>query len=664
MTEFFAGCGKSIMPVFISFLCLASFGQFWPTNEDIYYEAEEYLFSEEYNEALPLYQTLLEKGYDNANIKYKIGRCYLHIQGQKLNALPYLKESAEKASKKHYTNVLEGTAAPISSIYYLGIAYRLNNKFDKAIETFNAIKDSLDADDLENREIVDMHIKRCLNAVKLINNPIDINREKLDVVINSHFSNFNPLVTANESVIFYMDRLKFYDAVMQSVKTDGLWMKPVNLTPKIKSDGDYQVVGISGSGDMLLLYTFDPVTSGDIYQAIFEKDKWSRITKLNDYINTKFNETHASLSNDGKVLYFTSNRKGGYGGLDIYKSELDETGNWGPATNLGPVINSPFDEESPFITNNGKKLFFSSQGHFNMGGYDIFFSELSETGEWLYPMNIGYPLNTTDDDVFFYPVNDGNKGYHSKFNIEEPKDQDIYKYEILSIANPPKYKISGTVQKPDSFEYEMNKISVAFINSVNNDTLITKYCDNQGKYEHRVPAGEYELAFNAMNYQFDSRRINIPLNFPEEDLIFNTEVKAWFITKKDTFFIDDIFFEFDSYALNKPALDFLNKLIEYMQTHKKFSVRINGFTDSIGNSEYNQILSEKRAKSVGLHLENNNVEATRYTTKGFGETRHKAINSNPEGRQINRRVEIEIENHDENLIFIHSFSVPEHLSIN
>jgi outer membrane protein OmpA-like peptidoglycan-associated protein len=663
MIGLFAGYKKSITPVFIIFLCFSSFGQFWPTNEDIYEEAEEYLFSEEYGEALPLYQLLLEKGYDNANIKYKIGRCYLYIQGQKLNALPYLRESAAKASRQHYNNILEGTSSPISSIYYLGIAYRLSNKFDEAIEAFNAVKDSLDKDDLENREIIDMHIKRCLNAVELINNPVNIKKEKLDNIINTHFSNFNPLVADNESVIFYMDKLKFYDAVMQSVKTGGSWMKPVNLTPKIKSDGDYRVVGVSGNGEILLLCASDPVTSGDIYQSIFENGKWSRITKLNNHVNTIFNETHASLSANGKILYFTSNRKGSYGGLDIYKSELDETGNWGPATNLGPVINSPFDEESPFVTDDGKKLFFSSQGHYNMGGYDIFISELSETGEWSYPVNIGYPLNTTDDDVFFYPVSDGNKGYHSEFKGEEPNDQDIYKYEILSIANPPKYKISGTVEKPDNFDYEMNKISVTFINSENDDTLITKYCNKEGRYEHIVPAGEYELAFKAMDYQFDSKRINIPLNFPEEDLILNTEVKARYITKKDTFLVDDIFFDFDSHALNKAAFDFLDRLIEYMQKHRKFTIRINGFTDSIGSSQYNQVLSEKRAKSVGIYLENNSVEAERFTTEGFGEIRHKAINSNPEGRQINRRVEIEIDNTDENLIFIHSFSVPDNLAV-
>lgn len=676
MIELFARYKKSILSILFSFSCFLLAGQFWPSNEDIYNEAEEYLFSEEYNEALPLYELLLEKGFNTANIKYKIGKCYLNLQGQKSKALPYLKEAVEKASKKDYNNELEETSAPISSIYFLAIAYRLCNNLDKAIETFNIIKDSLETDDLENREIVDMQIRRCSNARELIKEPINLKKEKLDNIINSDFSNFNPVVIADESAIFYMDKLKFYNAIMQSVKTEGAWMKPVNLTPKMKSDGDFNVVGISGNGEKLLLYAFNPLTSGDIYESRLNDGKWSRIRRLNDHINTIFNETHASLSADSKVMYFTSNRRGSHGGLDIYKSELDENGEWGPAINLGPVINTGFDEESPFVTENGKRLYFSSQGHYNMGGYDLFYSELAEKGEWNYPVNIGYPLNTTDDDIFYYPLSDGNKGYHSKFKNRDLNDQDIYKYEILSIANPIKYKISGEVLSPDDIEYDMSEVSVIFIDLESNDTLITKYCSKEGKYEHKVTAGKYELTFNSMGKEFDNQKINIPFNFPEEEFIINTKLEVELIAKKDTFkkevepvakkdtfYIDDIFFAFDSYTLNKEALEFLDRLTELMKNNQKLLIQINGFTDSIGTSQYNKILSVNRAKSVGKYLENNSLESGRYAIEGFGETKHKAINSTPEGRQINRRAEIEILNPDENLILIHSFIVPAHLVI-
>jgi outer membrane protein OmpA-like peptidoglycan-associated protein len=663
MIKLFACNKKSILPLLLSLSCLFLSGQFRPSYEDIYNEAEEYLFSDEYREALPLYEMLLEKGYNTSNIKYKIGKCYLNIQGEKLKALPYLKEAAEKASKKNYKNELEETNAPLSSVYFLAVAYRLHNKLDKAIETFNIVKDSLDADDLENREIIDMQIKRCLNAKELISKPVSIKEEKLDEIINTHFSNYNPLITADESVIFYMDKLKFYDAVMQSVKSGGSWMKPENLTPKIKSDGEFNIVGISKNGDKMLLYAFNPLTSGDIFESTFSNGKWSKITRLNDHINTVFNETHASLSSEGEILFFTSNRNGGYGGLDIYKSVLDNNGEWSSPTNLGPVINTVFDEESPFVTKDGKRLYFSSQGHYNMGGYDLFYSELSETGEWSYPVNVGYPINTTDDDIFYFPVENGNKGYRSKFTYGELNDQDIYKYEILSVANPVKYKISGEVQSPDSIGFEMGKVSVTFIDSENNDTLITKFCTSEGKYEHKIPAGKYELTFKSMGKQFDSQRINIPLNFPEEELIINTKLEIKLIATKDTFIIDDIFFAFDSYELNKEALEFLGRLIQFLKAHPELLIQINGYTDSIGSSEYNQILSVNRAKSVGNYLEENSLETDRYTIQGFGETRHKASNSTPEGRQINRRAEIQIINPYENLIIIHSFIVPENLAV-
>jgi outer membrane protein OmpA-like peptidoglycan-associated protein len=663
MINLFPCYKKSILAIIISFSSFFLSGQFWPSDEDIYNEAEEYIFSEEYNEALPLYEKLFEKGYNTPNIKYKIGKCYLNIQGQKLKALPYLKEAVEKVSKKHYKNVLNEPNAPLSSIYFLAVAYRLHNNLDEAIETFNIIKDSLDTDDLENREIIDMQIKRCLNGRELINKPINVKEEKLDDIINSDFSNFNPLVTSDGSVIFYMDSRKFYNAVMQSVKSGGQWMKPVNLTPKIKSDGEFKIVGISKNGDRLLLSAFNPLTSGDIFQSTLNNGKWSRITRLNDNINTIFNETHASLSADGKIMYFTSNRNGSYGGLDIYKSVLDENGDWGSALNLGPVINTVFDEESPFVTENGKRLYFSSQGHYNMGGYDLFYSELTETGEWNYPVNIGYPVSTTDDDLFFYPSKNGDIGYHSKFTYGEIINQDIYKYKILSIANPVKYKISGKVEAPDSIEYEMNRLSVTFIDSENNDTLITKSCTSEGTYEHKIPAGKYELTFNSMGEKFDSKKVNIPINFPEEEFIFNTKLELKIITKKDTFIIDNIFFAFDSYALNNDALEFLDRLVILLKTYPDLLIRISGFTDSIGPDHYNQLLSVNRAKSAGKYLEENNIESERYEIKGYGEKRHKAINSTPEGRQINRRVEIQIINPDENLILIDSFIVPEHLAV-
>jgi outer membrane protein OmpA-like peptidoglycan-associated protein len=664
---------KSLISLLLFLIYFSLWGQLWPSDQDMYAEAEDYLIEEEYKEALPIYLKLIEKGYNTANIKYKIGECYLYIPGQKQKALSYLKEASEKASEKYTGTELNEENAPETALFLLAIAYRLHNKFDKAIEAFNVMKDLIPQDDLENRKIIDMHISRCKNAVELTSAPINIKKTKLSNIINSKFSNYSPLLTADESVIIYMEKRKFYDAVMRSVVDKGYWTNPQNLTPKIKSDGEYYAVGISTDGNHLLLYAFDPETNGDIYQSDYINRKWSRITKLNDNINTEYNETHASFSNSGNVLIFTSNRKGGYGGLDIYKSKKDENGDWGPAENLGPVINTPFNEESPFVTIDGRMLFFSSQGHYNMGGYDLFKSELAESGEWLPPINIGYPINSSDDDIFFHPAGDGKKGYHSKFAVNENNEQDIFKYEILTVANPQKFKISGLVNIPDSKDYELNDILVKFIDLKDNDTLVTMNCDNDGKYKHKISAGEYELTFSVKGNQFDSKTISIPLNFPEEELIVNAEmeipdtVKAEedmiLVAVKDTFYIDDIFFAFDSYALNKDAIKFLNNLTKLLIKYPNLLIHINGFTDSIGSAEYNQLLSVRRAKSVGSFLEKSQIIPDRIKITGYGETRHKAVNSTSEGRQINRRVEIEIPNPGDNLILINSFVVPDNLAI-
>ena len=181
----------------------------------------------------------------------------------------------------------------------------------------------------------------------------------------------------------------------------------------LKVDQDLFPTSISKDGKTLYLYSSADY-DGIIYTSKFENGTWSPLVKLNDNINTKYWESHATISHDDKKLYFTSNRKGTYGGLDIYVSKRDSTGDWGPAVNLGPVINTPYNEESPFLTSDDKTLFFSSRGHFNMGGYDIFYSTLLDNGEWSVPLNVGYPLNTTDDDVFFNPKNEGYEGYIAK----------------------------------------------------------------------------------------------------------------------------------------------------------------------------------------------------------------------------------------------------------
>ena len=323
--------------------------------------------------------SLQERGLHSPNISYKIGECYLNIQGQKTKAIPYLKEATQKISRTYTGKSLQEEYAPLKALLYLGIAYRLNNDFDNALLFFNKYLQSLDDVEMENRRLAEYHIERCSNARELMAPRLNFTSDTLPKEINTAASNFNPLVTSDEKgYCIIMNQLKFYDAVMHAVKVDTVWMSPENLTPLIKSDGDHYVTGMSADGTRLLLTSYDPYRSGELFTTEFKNGTWSEMQKLNGNINTLFNETHASLSPDGQTLYFTSDRKGGYGGLDIYRSVKNGTGDWDNPINLGPLINTPYNEESPFVSSDGKRLFFSSQGHYNMGGYDVFSSFLDD----------------------------------------------------------------------------------------------------------------------------------------------------------------------------------------------------------------------------------------------------------------------------------------------
>jgi len=302
--------------------------------------------------------------------------------------------------------------------------------------------DSLDID----------YVKQQIAAIDrtrdFMSHPIAYSVEDLGRTINNASRNFDAVVSGDESTLIYCTSLKFYDAVFysQSPGKDGHWKAPRNITPEIQSDGDLYPAGISYDGKTLFLSKNDRFNS-DIYVSHLVNGKWTKAEKIEKNVNTKYWESSATLSPDGKTLYFTSNKKDSYGGLDIYVSQWDETlSSWGPPQNLGPVINTQFNEETPFLSKDGKTLYFSSQGHNSMGGFDIFYSEKKADGTWSKPVNVGYPLNTTDDDLFFVPIVSRIYGYYSMFDPETTLgDQDIYRIEFYSDLNPRPVTIEGTV---------------------------------------------------------------------------------------------------------------------------------------------------------------------------------------------------------------------------
>jgi len=425
---------KVILIAFISVLgSFSAFPQYKSALKDAFYEAEYYILYEDYNEALVLYLNLLNNGLDNAYINHRIGECYLQIPGQKNKSIPYLEEACTSVSKVIKEGTFKETNAPLRTIFYLACAYQVNNELDKAIETFESFKQKLADNKIYNTDYIEKQIQSCEIAKEFISNPKTVKESNIGDRINDGFPNIRPVVSSNEDCMVYVSRLKFYDAIFISKKVNDEWSSPKNITPELNSDGDYYSCFISDSGKTLLLYKYDSYNS-DIYISHLENERWTIPEKLNKHINSKFQETFASLSEDGKTIYFISDRKGGFGGTDIYKSVFNEkTNDWGEAINLGIEINTPLNEEAPVLNKEGNKLFFSSQGHINMGGFDIFCAQLNENGKWEKPNNLGYPVNSTDDNLFFFPVGDGTKAYVSKFDHNGFGQEDIVKLDITCI---------------------------------------------------------------------------------------------------------------------------------------------------------------------------------------------------------------------------------------
>jgi tetratricopeptide (TPR) repeat protein len=383
------------------------------TLQDTFLEAEFFFMNEDYSDAIINYLQLYEKLPDNANLAYCIGVCYLNIPGKKNLSVDYLETASKNMAAKHKEGTITQIAAPYDALYDLGKAYRINYMFDKAKDAFVKFLGTLLPDDRENIDFIKHEIAVCDMAKILIAKPVSFTEENLGERFNDEKSNFNPVISADGKSFAYMVSLKFYDAVMYSRLVNGKWTEPLNITPELQIDGDFYISSLSADGKLLFLSKDDNYNS-DILMSSFISNSWSKANKLNKNINTKYWESHASLSEDGNQLTFASDRPGGFGGLDIYISHK-VNGDWGAAVNLGPEINTQFNEDRPFIINNGKTLFFSSQGHENIGGFDIFRSDLQSNGLWSKPKNLGYPVNTPDDDLFFMPVGDGKSGYLSKF---------------------------------------------------------------------------------------------------------------------------------------------------------------------------------------------------------------------------------------------------------
>jgi outer membrane protein OmpA-like peptidoglycan-associated protein len=636
-----------LLPLMLTFSATAQEDQ---KPGDLFEDAEYYRLYEEYIEALPLYQKLLNQSYDNAHINYRIGECYLNIPGKKEKSIPHFTEAIKNMDHNFREGSLREKDAPVYALFYIGKAYQIKNELEKAISFYHHFLDTIQDPENYNMNFVRKQIQTCKRAKELMNNPTHIDQKNLGDQINDNFSNLKPVVNSNEDLLIYSSELQFYDAIFMAEKSDGEWNEPINLATQIKSEGNLYPCALSQDANRLVLFRSEPY-QGDLYISKYSEEdgQWKLPQKLGNKINTRFWETHGCLGPDNQTLYFTSNRKEGFGGLDIYVSYFDTTENkWGEPQNLGEHINTPYNEETPFITADGERLYFSSQGHEGMGGFDVFYAENIDTSGWSQAINIGYPISTTDDDLFFYPIQNGNVGYMAKYSKQGYGNHDIYRFEIYSEDNPKQIKLEGEIilsQKLKDMSNKDLKLTIDSLNGAHIKTLVPK--EDSLSYSFMLNPGSYQLTFQGKGYDTQRKKIHLSWNYPRKSYRLNPTLKPRKkLDRNELIQLPNILFGFDESKLDPAAQKKLDTLARILNKYPDLEIKAVGHTDAIGNESYNQKLSRKRTQSVIAYLTDQGISQNRIHQNAKGEQFPVALNAYqdgedcPEGRKYNRRVEI------------------------
>jgi len=489
----------------------------------IYDEAEQYLLDENYSSALPLYLKLNEMKSGNADINFKIGFCYLNSSTYKTKAIPYLEEATKNITSNYSESKIKVESAPISAFYYLAKAYHLNYEWDKAIATYEKYIALLGTDAKNAKDVDDTKhdIETCNFGKELVKTPLKVIVTNLGANINSPYPDFSPVVSLDEQTIIFTSRRKdgttndtlpngeFLEDVYVSKYVNGEWEKATSIGPNINTAKHEATINLSADGQKLLLYK--DVNGGDIYVSELQGSVWSAPVVFNAPVNTSSWEPHACLTSDNRALYFVSDRAGGFGGRDIYKCLRLPNGKWGAAQNLGPTINTKYDEDGIFIHPDGKQIYFSSKGHQSMGGFDIFTSKINdENGNWSSPVNYGYPVNTTDDDVFLITSVDGKRAYFSSDKVGGFGEKDIYIIEFPEFQPRDITVLIGKIINNSGKSIADNDIFI--INTATKDTIqVLNANSTTGKFGANLPIGSsYKIIYRVNGKEFFSETVEAP----------------------------------------------------------------------------------------------------------------------------------------------------------
>jgi len=604
-----------------------------------------------YAGAIPLLKKAYEFNPKSADLNFKLGICEINSQ-YKFDALHFFQDAYE----------LKPTVDKAIH-YFIGYSKQLHYGFDEALYEYKLYRNTLNQkDDFAKIKDVNKRIEECNSGLLLMDEPIRVWIDNLGKSVNSKYPDYAGVISADESVIIYTSRresgtgeemtggMYMEDIFISEKAEDGKWQPAKGISDRINTKNHDATVGLSNDGLMLFTYYDSGKNAGDLFSSTKQADGWSKLEDLGKNVNSKDTwETGATISFDKKTLYFVSNKEGGVGERDIWRSKWDEEKErWGEAENCGDVINTPYDEVGIFAHPDGKTFYFSSKGHTSMGGFDIFKIIMNDDGTFNPPVNVGFPVNSPDDDVHFVMAGNGRHGYYSSFKEDGYGEKDIYIITFLGeekipltnaednllamVAEPvkektvmPKVQVSQSdlaILKGIVRDEKTQKPLEASIELVDNSTgqIIQTFKSDpvSGRYLVSLPSGKnYGIAVKANGYLFHSENFDIPKASGYMEYEKNVDLKKIEVGK--AIVLRNIFFDLAKYSLRDESKTELARLKKLMDENPTLKIELSGHTDTRGSSSSNKTLSLNRAKAVVDYLTKAGIAGSRMVSKGFGE---------------------------------------------
>ena len=631
---------KSLYTFLFSFLLIRAFGQYDPSKID--------------KKAVQLFDRSMIEGR-NGDLKEGLELLKEAVAIDSRYADAYLSMAGMYTELKNYQAAIDNykIARSIDSIYFkdYSLSYSITlaglGHFEEALAAVNDFK-SIPTLHESSRRAADYRIRSYQFAIDYAakNNNRDYKFEPHNMgdSINSPVSEYFPAISLDGKHLVFTRRVHdnnedFYE----SDRTENGWTKAKPLEGNINSSNNEGALNISQDGQWLI-FTGCNFPNGfgscDLFISYLSADGWSSPENLGPSFNTEFWESGPSLSPDKRDLYFSSNRPGGFGGNDLYVCHRMESGRWSAPENLGPNINTAGDESAPFIHADNSTLYFTSNTLPGYGGTDLFVVRKTATGEWGIPENLGYPINTIENEGSLIVSADGKTAYYASDRADTRGQLDLYSFELRSDVRPAKtIWVKGKVYDKKTGKGLPTSVELG---DLGNKRIISKLqTDETGNYLTTLPIGnDYAFNVNRKGYLFFSENFN--LSHPSADSVYQLDIPLQPIEANASIIMKNIFFDNNQFELKPASQVELDDVIKLLKENPLVFIQINGYTDNVGKPVDNLLLSQNRAKAVVNYLKSKGIDPRRLSFKGFGETEPVSPNTSEAGRAQNRRTELKV----------------------